>query len=80
MHTARTPSLPLFVVRRTPHHMCTGLLDASAAFATEAPFPRVWVQGSAVEPATDSPTPMPAAHAAWFDASEWRGTVPHMPP
>lgn len=54
---------------------CTEFLDASATYITEAPFPRIWMQGSPSEPAIVAQTPVPAEHAAWFDASRFGGVV-----
>eukprot|EP00879_Flechtneria_rotunda_P033855 GHRR01037688.1.p1 GENE.GHRR01037688.1~~GHRR01037688.1.p1 ORF type:complete len:162 (-),score=65.33 GHRR01037688.1:126-611(-) len=48
--------------------ICAELLDASAKYVTDAPFPRMWVQASPTEPATALDIPVPADQAAWFDA------------
>jgi hypothetical protein len=45
-------------------------LTSTAHYVTEAPLPQLWMQGSASEPAQVTQLPVPAEHAAWFDASE----------
>eukprot|EP00878_Enallax_costatus_P006725 GHUV01007050.1.p1 GENE.GHUV01007050.1~~GHUV01007050.1.p1 ORF type:complete len:211 (+),score=94.29 GHUV01007050.1:368-1000(+) len=43
-------------------------LSDSCSFLCDTPFPRLWTQVSPLEPAQALHTPVPAEHAAWFDA------------
>lgn len=52
-----------------PLTLLAEFLEAAATYVTQAPFPRLWMQGSASEPASPVQIPVPVEHAAFFDAS-----------